>query len=190
MGYSLAWLATRGKPIESLLAELHLRRTGTVGEYTDEPIVGAPLEGGWYLLVARGCDHRMITDSVLKTISRGCRMIACSVEEHMTWSLTMEWDNGREIWSVYHQGDEEVHNLTTSGALPDFFASIRDEIMAEQAAVGGADAGVDCVFEAPLELARRITGFRHSSDENVVEPFEILLEAMPAKPPRPWWQFW
>jgi hypothetical protein len=190
MGYSLAWLATRGKPIESLFAELNLRRTGTAGQYTDDPMVGAPLEDGWYLLVARGCDHRMITDPVLKTISRGCRMIACSVEEHMTWSLTMEWDNGRELWSVYHQGDEEVHNLTASGALPDFFASIRDEIMAEQAAEGGADAGVDCVFEAPLELARRITGFRHSSDENVSGQFEILLESTPAMPAKPWWRFW
>jgi hypothetical protein len=101
----------------------------------------------------------------------------------------MEWEeNAQEVWYAFHEGDGDVHNLSTRGALPDFFASVRDEALAEQAAEGGADAEVDCIFEVPLELARRITGFRHDSSENVAaEHFEVFLESPPAKP---WWRFW
>src|SRR6185312_13383056 len=108
MGYSIAWLAAQGKQPQSLLAEFDLRPTGKAGEYPDDPMVGAPLDGGWYLLVARGCDHRMISDQVLKTLSRRCRVIACSIEEHVMFSGAALWENGERVWSVSHQGDENL----------------------------------------------------------------------------------
>src|SRR5262249_6448576 len=162
--------------------------TGKAGEYPDDSMVGAPLLSGWYLLVAKGCDHRIITDRVLKTLSRGCRMIACSVEEDVMWRLTTQWENGEEVLRASHSGDRDVHNLTTSGTLPDFFARVHAEALAQQAAEGGADAEVDCVFDVPLELARRITGFRHDGSENVAaQHFEVLIESSPSKPR---WRFW
>jgi hypothetical protein len=187
MGYSIAWLAVQGKPLESLLAELGLRPTGRAGEFADHPMVGAAIEGGWHLLVAQGCDHRMISDRVLMTLSRGCRVIACSVEEHVMFSGAALWENGERVWSVSHQGDENLHDLSAQGALPDFFASIRDELLAKQAAEGGKDAGVDYIFEIPLELARRITGFAHDSAASVeIDHFEVLDTA----PAKPWWKVW
>src|SRR5882672_2573469 len=187
MGYSIAWLAAQGRPPQSLLAELDLRPTGEAGEYPDDPMVGAPLAGGWYLLVARGCDHRMISDQVLKTLSRRCRVIDCSIEEHVMFSSAALWENGERVWSVSHQGDEKLHDLSASGALPDFFASVRDELLAKQAAEGGEEAGVDYVFEIPLELARRITGFAHDSAASVeIDRFEVLDSA----PAKPWWKLW
>jgi len=187
MGYSIAWLAAHGKPQESLHAELGLRRTGKPGEYPDDPMVGAPLDGGWYLLVARGCDHRMISEQVLRTLSRDCRVIACSIEEHVMFSSAALWENGRRVWSVSHQGDEKLDDLSADGTLPDFFASVRDELLGKQAAEGGADAGVDYVFEIPLELARRITGFAHDSAASVeIDRFEVLDPA----PAKSRWKFW
>jgi hypothetical protein len=187
MGYSLAWLAAQGKPPQSLFAELDLRRTGKPSEYPDDPLVGAPLDGGWYLLVARGCDHRMIGEQFLKTLSRRCRVIACSIEEHVMYSGAALWENGERVWSVSHQGDENLHDLSANGALPDFFAGVRDELLAKQAAEGGKDAGVDYVFEIPLEVARRITGFAHDSAASVeIDRFEVLDSA----PAKPWWKVW
>jgi len=187
MGYSIAWLAAQGRPPQSLLAELGRRPTGKAGEYPDDPMVGAPLAGGWYLLAARGCDHRMIGDQVLKTLSRRCRVIACSIEEHVMFSSAALWENGERVWSLSHQGNEKLHDLSANGALPDFFASVRDELLAKQAAKGGEEAGVDYVFEIPLELARRITGFAHDSVASVeIDRFEVLDSA----PAKPWWKLW
>lgn len=187
MGYSIAWLAAQGKPHEALLAELNLRPTGRAGEYPEHPMVGAALDGGWHLLVARGCDHRMISDQVLKALSRNCRVIACSIEEHVMFSSAALWENGQRVWSVSHQGDENLHDLSANGTLPDFFIGVRDELLGRQAAEGGDDAGVDYVFEIPLELARRIAGFAHDSAASVeIDHFEIL-ESAPAKP---WWRLW
>jgi Family of unknown function (DUF6461) len=187
MGYSIAWLAAQGKPPQSLLAEIDLRPTGKAGEFADHPVVGAALEDGWYLLVAQGCDHRMISDRVLKTLSRGCRVIACSVEEHVMFSAAWLWEDGKCVWSVSHQGDEKTHDLSADGVLPEFFAGVRDELLARQAAEGGEDAEVDYVFEIPLELARRISGFKHDSSASAaIDHFEVLDPA----PAKPWWKPW
>jgi len=187
LGYSIAWLAAQGKAPESLFAELELRPTGKRGGYPDHPMVGAPLDGGWHLLVARGCDHRMISDQVLRTLSRGCRVIACSVEEHVMFSSAALWEDGRRVWSVSHQGDEELHHLAADGVLPDFFAGVRDERLATQASEGGDEAQVDYVFEIPLELARRMTGFAHDGAASVeIDRFEILDPAST----KPRWKLW
>lgn len=193
MGYSLAWLAAQGKPRESLLAELDLRPTGRSGEYPDDPMVGAPLAGGWYLLVARGCDHRMIADQALKRVSRSCRVVACSIEEHVMWSSATLWENGERVWSVSHQGDEDLHELTVEGALPDSFAGIRDDLLAKQAAEGGNDASVDYVFNIPLDLARSLTGFAHDENTGVLQSdgFEVMEQSgAPGTPTKPLWKIW
>ena len=151
--------------------------------------IAPPLDGGWYLLIARGCDHRMLSEQVLKTLSWRCRVIACSIEEHVKFSGAALWENGERVWSVSHQGDEDLHDLSAQGALPEFFASVRDELLAKQAADGGKDAGVDYVFEIPLEVARRITGFAHDSAASVeIDHFEALDSSSPTA--KAWWKVW
>ena len=103
------------------------------------------------------------------------------------FSGTALWENGQRVWSVSHQGDEKLHDLSADGVLPDFFPSVRDALLAKQAAERGVDAGVDYVFEIPLELARRITGFAHDSAASVeIDRFEVLDPASA----KPWWNLW
>jgi hypothetical protein len=49
MGFSVSWLAVRGKPSTAVLSELGLRGTGEYEEVPDSPhFWGANLPDGWY----------------------------------------------------------------------------------------------------------------------------------------------
>jgi len=108
----------------------------------------------------------------------------CFVEEHVMCSCTAGWREGRLVWSVDHFADRGVENLQVKGEPPAPFAAIRDRLRGEQAAAGGQKAGVDYIFDIPVELAEILTGYRHDTDIEGVS-FEVLFGTAPAQ--RSWW---
>src|SRR5262249_43338830 len=65
VGFSLSWIAVEGKSSDVLLNQLGLSETGQQGFMLEFPLAGLMLPSGWYLIVAKGCDHRMLSDQVL-----------------------------------------------------------------------------------------------------------------------------
>lgn len=55
MGFSLSWLAVRGKVPHAVRDELGVRPTGHRQEVPDSPVVGAESPAGWYLIVVTPC---------------------------------------------------------------------------------------------------------------------------------------
>src|ERR1041385_3228860 len=106
MGVSLSWLAVRGKSPEAIRAELHLRGTGTPGYIPKSSFVGSSSDAGWYLIVARGCEHRIISTPVLEHLSAACEVLTCTVEEHVMFSKATGWQNSKRLWSVTHKGED------------------------------------------------------------------------------------
>ncbi len=101
------------------------------------------------------------------------------------------WTDGTQRWSVRHQGDNDTRDLTATGQLPPEFTAIRDAFAAKQDHGESGELSVDWYFELPLELAKRITGFRH--DEELPSGAEgfVELRAVEGSPARqPWWKFW
>lgn len=175
MGFSLSWLATRGKPPETVLAELGLRATGVEGIPGEFPALGATTATGWYLIVLDAAEHPLIGAAVVARLSRGCEVLTCTVEEHVMFSQATGWQEGREEWRVTHRGEDGPVGLDTQGDLPLQFPAIRDELTARQAAEGGAEADVDHLFDIPVVLVQAFTDFRHDEagpDESSM--FEVL----------------
>jgi hypothetical protein len=190
VGYSISWLAAHG-PAQEIRELLKLRLTGERLELPTAPIVGAELSTGWYLVVAKRCDHELIADRILQIASAKVDVIACSVEEHVMYSLASLWSGGTRVWSVTHDAQRAIHHLEASGQLPPAFSEIREQLLAQQAAEGGAEANVDFVFDVPLRTAQQITGFKH--DEGGEPAHFDVLEQMPDSilvRARPWWRFW
>ena len=178
MGFSLSWLATRGKPAAAVLAQLELRATGVPGLEGESPLVGAASDAGWYLIVADGAENRFITPPVLARLSRGCEVLTCTVEEHVMFSQATGWRDGRELWTVTHEGEDGPAGLDESGALPPEYRAIRDALMAQQAAEGGADADVDFLFDIPVTLVQRFIEYKHDEPSPAFENrFEVLEPA-------------
>lgn len=177
MGYSLSWLAVRGKDSRVLLPQLGLSGTGEREEIPESEIAGAQLPGEWYVIV-NDHDIRFVDDAVLERISVGCEAVTCFVEEHVMCSAATGWSDGKEVWAVIHNAQERLDHLVEEGLLPTEFAAIRDGLCAKKA------DGVDFIFDVPVELAGALTGFRHDRDfpgaSAEDQPFEVLQAMTPS----------
>jgi hypothetical protein len=175
MGASLSWFAVRGKTPESILQEFGLKNVGK--KYRDTPFCGGPLPNNWFLLIL---GHHEFTDTEAQRLSTGCEVVGCFVEEHVMVSRAAGWKDGKEIWSVTHNAEEDLLHLDVRGEMPDGFSAISDRLFKQQE---DAD-GVDFIFDIPVTTAEQISGYRHDrrSDlilENFVKPtfFEKLFGA-------------
>lgn len=182
MGFSLSWVAVEASAEKTLFTQLGL---GTTGESSDDgpefELSGARLSG-WYLLVADHTDA-LVDEQLLKTLSGSGRVIAAMVEEHVMFSSAEEWRNGERVWAVEHNAQVDIMHLATEGTMPDAFARIQSEQLAEQEKDGGRNAGVDHVFDVPIRLAEEFVGYSHSSSG--MEVFHELRASRPVERSHP-----
>jgi hypothetical protein len=190
VGYSISWLAVHAGAAETLAA-LALHPTGEQLELPEAPFVGALLSTGWYLVVADRCDHALVAEATLKSLPASTDAVSCSIEEHVMFSAASFWSGGRRVWSVSHDAQKAIDHLESWGDLPPFYSEIREAILAQQAREGGAGAEVDFVSDLPLELARRIVGYKHDADGEPAR-FDVLHPTSDSLLARrkPWGRFW
>ena len=199
MGYSLAWLAVRGKPREAVLKALDLQDTGQREEIAESEINGAELPGGWYLVIKDHEDH-VASDKVVAELSLGHEAVTCFVEEHCTFSCAAGWKDGRKAWSVTHDSSRKRRGLEIEGTPPEMFGPVREDLTSKQTKADVEKRGVDYIFDIPVELAKHITGYRHDMDIPGLEKtaFEVLKQNRDVQQPpsmqvpesKPWWKFW
>ncbi len=164
MGYSISWVAFKNKEPEAVLESLARFRS---------KITGHLLPDGWYLCIAEGCDHKIVSSRFLSTATKGCSAIACSIEEHVMFSSCSSWKDGKELWNVKHEGDKAL-DLRISGNPPNDLTAIQREYSSKQNQENKNDPyRVDWMFEVPLQLAKQIVGFKHDEDSTGGETFEI-----------------
>ncbi len=118
MGYSQSSLVVRGKPKETVLAELRLRPTGKREDFAESLLVCAQLPTGWVIVVAQRTYPCMIGDSTLRRLSAGCEVVTCGVEEHVMVSEATLWRAGECVWRVSHDATHGVESLHVEGELP------------------------------------------------------------------------
>jgi len=176
MGVSLSWLAAHGKSPEAVREELQLRGTGTPGDIPESSFVGSTSNAGWYLIVARGCEHRIISAPVLERVSAGCEVLTYTVEEHVMFSEATGWQNGKRLWRVTHKGEDGPKGILAEGTLPAEYTSIRDNYISRQDSEGGEEADVDFLFEIPVVLAQTFVGYKHDEESPAFDKrgFELL----------------
>ena len=172
MGFSLSWIAVRGKAPEAVNALLGLRSTGIRQEVAESAHNAIALPGGFYLVIF---NRKELSAHFLRRISRSAPLVYGFVEEHVMYSTLAEWENGQELWAVVHDAQEGTMDLQVRGSPPHPYGSIRDRLVAEQKAES-EPAEVDYIFDIPVELGKELTGFRH--DERLPgvtkEEFEVL----------------
>ena len=185
VGVSLSWLAVKGKSPETVRNELHLRCTGVPGEIPKSSFVGSHSDAGWYLIVARGCEHRIIGGLVIKPLSIGCEVLTCTVEEHVMFSEATGWRDGQRVWSVTHKGEDGPKGIIEQGTLPSEYPGIRDNFLSQQEAEGGINAGVDFLFEIPVVLVQTFIDYKHDEESPAFEKsgFELLESSR-----KPWFK--
>jgi hypothetical protein len=163
MGYSLFWLAVKGKPLADLLAQFELAPTGDTEEIPESDVVSAELSAGWNIIHWNKGD--LPTQTQFTTASAGCAAVFCFLEEHVMASFTSGWENGVELWSVDHAAGES-NPLRIKGNPPQPFGDIRAKLEAEQKQHNATNPPrrerVDFIFDIPVNLAEAITGYSHN----------------------------
>ena len=174
MGISLSWVAVEALPADEALLRLSLARTAKDVAYPFKGVASHALPNDWFLVAAGRCDHRIAHAASMSVLSKGCRAVACAVEEHVNFASAELWQDGARVWHVQHRGDEDSENMSAEGRLPPRF----QELLATVESEGSENLDGHFHMDIPLMLAKELCGFRH--DEANAEfdntPFEELGE--------------
>ncbi len=203
MGYSMSWVAMKGRNPDQFLSAMELSRAGQCQGYDESAMAATLLPSGWFLVLAKGCDHPILRGSTLAAAAQpGSRLIACSIEEQVMYSSAEEWRGGRQVWRIEHEAQRGLMDLNVVGDLPRAAGNIRKAFAKLQSEAGGETAKVDHYFKIPLHIAKDIVGFKHDEDLERLShlSFEALVDD-PLVPPdlsdkvglearRSWWRFW
>lgn len=161
MSYSISWLGVRGTPKAEVLARLCLRDTDESDEANESPVSGAELPTGWYVLFLNDLTHPFVAPRALQKLSEGCEVVGCQIEEHVMFSAAFHYSDGRHGWSITHESYKGLYNLEVEGSASAFVAELHAGARSHQDKEGGENAGVDYIFDVPLEAAERLCGYRH-----------------------------
>lgn len=148
MGFSLTWLAVRGKPREAVLQHLELTGTGIFEELPEAPLTGGTL-GEWYIVLDDHSEMDWMEHGIDQSLSAGCEVVACMVVDQVGYSETSCWKDGKLAWAIIDGAD----GIEVEGDPPPL-----------------ADP------PDPVNFAAAITGYRH--DEVIAAmgelPYEVL----------------
>ena len=170
MGFRVLLIAVSGKSPSEVHTDYGVAPTGECAEIPESSVSGAWLPGGQYLLFVN--DEILPKDRVLAKLSRSASLIAFQCNETVMNSFASSWVDGVECWSVFHDAQQGIRHLETSGSLPDCFASIRDKCFTEQDDAGD-NCGVDYIYDVPVKLFAQLGGLRYN-------------EEIPGATARPW----
>lgn len=179
MGFSIAWIAVRGPSIEGVLQRFGLTDTREADECNDAPITGSAIPYGWYVVFLNNICHPFTENDYLTGLSReGADVVCCQVEEHVMVSTARCFCDGKPVWSIVHDAQKDIYDLTADGDLPEAYAAILAGQRAMQDRDGGRKAEVDHIFDVPLLTGKARCGFEHSQwNYEWGEPKFTVLEA-------------
>ena len=202
MGRSISWIAVKDCSAETLLEQFDLERNGDVCEPFNPPCSVKQLANGWTILALQGCEHKFLGAERVKPLSQGRELVSCWLEEHVMISAAEGWRDGRKLWRVVHDGEEELGDMEIDGDPPAAFVKIlrcarerqaRDdaEVQANANELGQARLRlmqVDYLFDVPAQLTRSRTGFAHDKRLPIAAGFQTAVAR--ARTPKRRWLFW
>ncbi len=78
------------------------------------------------------------------------------------FSVVRGYERGESVFAIEHDGGQQgVRHMETAGTLPAEWPAILDRLSRDQDAEDAGDNEVDFLFDAPLDLAKALCGYRH-----------------------------
>jgi hypothetical protein len=169
-GLTCSWVAVQGAPKQGVLDFLQVSETGTEvipGEY-DASMCCRELPDGWFVVVH--LDFGWADSERIRSLSAFGPTVGCQVSENYGGSASRGAAAGEELWSVLHL-DEDDEETIVKGEPPEAWAAVYQTLRRKQDESDAANAQVDLMFDAPLELAKAVCGYRVDDFE---PPFTLL----------------
>ena len=156
-----SWIAIRTDAKDKVLDHLGLVETGMPVQPGSraKPMSVHQSRDGWTFVFAE--DFEWADRAQVLDLSRFGLTLGVQFEDKIDMTAILcAAEQGRELWSVSHINDPD-HLLEVTGEPPAEFEVIRRKYEKEQAE---DDDDVDWLQEIPLELARRLSGYRVDED--------------------------
>lgn len=160
MGMMCSWIAVRTGDKAALLEHLGLIETGElVTPGCDQSAMSIHQSAdGWTILFSE--DFGWATSDQILALSRFGLALGVQFEDEVAMEASAHAaDKGVTLWRVSHTAEED-RPLEVTGTPPKELGAIRRKFERKQA----EDDGADWLFEIPLELARKISGYRVDED--------------------------
>ena len=109
-------------------------------------MTGLTIQNGRYLIYDN--DGIFPDDDLLARLSKNASLTLCQVNETVMFSTAHAWKNGVEVWSVFHDANQGIDHLETTGDVPDSLDRIREKQMTLQSDCD--DVCVDFIFDIPV----------------------------------------
>jgi len=186
MGFSISWIAVKDRKLNQVIEYLGIDSTNEVEEFPESDISGADLPNGWCHIQFSDFDSPFIQEAALQKISDSTQVIFCQIEEHVMYSKSCCWENGRFSWSSEHDAQQDLRHIISNGEIPDDFEKIKKDHLDMQ---DQEDSDVDCIFEVPLALASLITSIKHDELPEEEIEYQVLKTSTDCEfKSKPWWK--
>jgi len=172
MGHKLSWLLIEDVPLSKLCELLGMDDTGLASNVVKSAgrnhsdVQAMILPSGFGLVVCHDIFKagKIFRAEERERISKSYPTIYGSLYENVGRSTAESWVNGQQVWKVEHDACLYGPNhLEYTGALPAIFEDVKRELLAEQVEEDKLEEdGIDCIFEIPIELVDRMTGYRYT----------------------------
>lgn len=181
MGYRCRWLATRTSDRADVLKRSGFEVTAELTEEVYDPGLYAVDVDGWLVVVGDGWDFKDALEPALaaRLSDRGEVIFVCTDDSPMCADVA-SFTLGTAAWSLSYDGSNGVSEPKIAGNLPDAAQGALATAREQQRVAGGAEAGVDHIYDAVAEIGRALVGFRHDqtlADGKYLPIFQLKIVA-------------
>ena len=147
-------------------------------------------EPAWTILIADGSDNYAKLDETLAQhfSDEGNETLFFWCSDTTMTSQLICFRDGKKVWSIDFDCEKVGQELQLTGDLPSVVQETLDEL--KESEPDDEDEAVG--YELPMDVGRKLTGFRHDMDVEIDddEPFQVLTEPNRFAKSKAWWQFW
>ena len=118
------------------------------------------LPNGWAFLMT--FDFGFPTPERMAALSAEGRAIAVSADDRIMMSVVRGYERGKAVFAIEHDGGQHGRrHMAVAGTPPAEWPGILSRLGQEQDEEDRGAGEVDCLFDAPLDLAKALCGYRH-----------------------------
>ena len=175
MGAPVGWIAVQGLDRDRILGVTDLVEVQP-GKRLKASMWSQ--SNGWTIVLT--VDFDFPTPERMAALSAEGRAVALSADERPMVSVVRGYEDGKAVFAIEHDGGQQgVRHMETAGTPPPEWPAILDRLTKDQDAEDAGEAQVDFLFDAPLELAKALCGYRH--DEAWPEGEEPVITSLADK---------
>lgn len=157
MSAPVGWIGVQGMDRDNILEAADLVEAPS-GKRPKATMWSQP--NGWTFVLA--VDFGFPTPERMAALSAEGKAVALSADDRPMFSVVRGYERGKAVFTIEHDGGQQgVRHMETAGTLPAEWPAILERLSKAQDEEDAGEAAVDYLFDAPLELAKALCGYRH-----------------------------